>query len=55
MDNRKLIELVEQAQAEAMDYYHLAALIAAEQKECDAAIAEAMGATSVAATIKAAA
>lgn len=55
MDNRKLIELVEQAQTEAMDYFRLAALIAAEQKECDATVAEAMGATSVAATIRAAA
>lgn len=53
MDNKKLINLVEQAQADEMDYFRLAALIAAEQKEADAQVAEAMGANSVAATIRA--
>lgn len=53
MDNKKLIDLVEEAKAQGMDYFRLAALIAAEQKESDALVAEAMGANSVAATIRA--
>ena len=52
MDARLLIELVQKAEAEEMDYYRLAALIAAEQKESDAKIAEALGATSVAQAIR---
>lgn len=53
MEARELIELVERAQAEEMDYYRIAALIAAAQKEADARLADAMGATSVAAAIRA--
>lgn len=52
MDARELITLVQQAQEEQADYYRLAALIAAAQKEEDAKLAETMGATSVAAALR---
>ena len=52
MDARKLVELVQQAQIDEMDYFRLAAIIADEQKQEDAALAEAMGATSVATAIR---
>jgi hypothetical protein len=52
MDARKLVELVQQAQADSMDYFRLAAIIAEEQKQEDANLAETMGATSVAAAIR---
>lgn len=55
MDAKMLIELVQQAQAEQSDYYRLASLIAEAQKEVDAKLAEAMGATSVANAIRVAA
>jgi hypothetical protein len=55
MDAKLLIELVQQAEAEQSDYYRLASLIAEAQKEVDAKLAEAMGATSVANAIRVAA
>lgn len=53
MDAREFIDLVRQAELEGADYFALAAKIVEAQKECDANLAEAMGATSVAAAIRA--
>ena len=53
MDARELLDLVQQAVDEEMDYYRLSALIAGAQKESDAKLAELMGASSVAAAIRA--
>jgi len=52
MNAKKLIELVQDAIVQEMDYYKLAAFIAEEQKEEDAKTAESMGATSVASVIR---
>lgn len=52
MDTREFIELVQAAETEGQDYYGLAAKILEAQKESDAKLAEAMGATSVAAAIR---
>lgn len=54
MDARRFIELVEEAKTEGADYFGLAAKILEAQKEADAQLAESMGATSVAAAIRAA-
>lgn len=53
MDARVFIELVKQAEMDGMDYFQLAAKIVEAQKESDAELAEAMGASSVAAAIRA--
>lgn len=52
MDAKDLITLVQQAQEENADYYRLAAIIAAAQKEECARLAEAMGASSVASALR---
>lgn len=52
MDARELIRLVQEAESAGDDYYRLAAKIVDAQKEADAALAETMGATSVAAAIR---
>lgn len=52
MNAKRLIELVQSAIEQEMDYYKLAAFVAEEQKEEDASTAESMGATSVAAVIR---
>lgn len=53
MDARQFISLVQAAIDEQLDYYGLAAKILEAQKESDAKLAESMGATSVAAAIRA--
>lgn len=53
MDARYFIDLVREAEEQQLDYFQLAAKIVDAQKESDAQLAEAMGATSVAAAIRA--
>ena len=52
MDARELIRLVQEAEEQALDYYNLAVKIVEAQKESDAALAETLGATSIAAAIR---
>jgi len=52
MDTREFIELIKQAEIDNLDYYALGAKIAEAQREADAKLAEAMGATSVASAIR---
>lgn len=53
MDARKLLEMVQQANAVAPDLYSFAAQIVEAQKEEDAKVAEAMGNAEIAAAIRA--
>lgn len=53
MDVKKLLELVEQAQAENMDLYKFAAKIIEYQKEVDATLLETLGHADSAAIIRA--
>lgn len=47
-----MIKLVQEAEEQGLDYYNLATKIVEEQKETDAKIADAMGASSVANAIR---
>ena len=52
MEAKRLIELVQQAEAEQGDYYRLAALIVEAQKDFDAGLAESMGSPEIAQIIR---